>query len=56
MYKLFLVFLFAACNKKNIFYLVCFRQTIESLVDPKLFISYIRSYLFLLAYLTHLML
>ena len=38
MYKLFLVFLYAACNKKNILHLVCFRQTIESLVDPKLFI------------------
>ena len=39
MYKLFLVFLYAACKKKVIFHLVCFRQTIESLVDPKLFIS-----------------
>ena len=39
MYKLFLVFSYAACDKKIIFYLVCFRQTLESLVDPKLFIS-----------------
>ena len=39
MYKLFLVFLYAACKKKVIFHLVGFRQTLESLVDPKLFIS-----------------